>query len=443
MKTKNKLLSFGIILCMLFSMAIMPAHAAIVDSGTCGENLTWTLDDEGTLTISGTGDMTDYSYPDYVPWYSLKSSIEKVIIQNGVTSIAAFAFVNCVNLTSITIPYGVTSIGGGAFNGCESLESVTIPDSVTSIGHTAFSNCGSLESVVIPDSVTSIGNDAFYYSRNLTSISIGNGVTSIGVCVFEDFYGTTIRIGSGVTSIEKYAFLNCPNLTGIEVDQNNQTYSSENGVLFNKDRTTLIAYPRGKTGSYTIPDSVTSIEDGAFILNGLITSVTIPYSVTSIGDGAFSSCSSLTDIYYSGTSSEWNSIRIKSGNDFLESAKIHYSSGHTSVTISEAACTEDSIKLISHMVISLGDTPVAFGTTFIPLWLFSDPSATHATVEYSVSEYPVVSGDTFGATLSGIPDGYKDVYFVGKSYIRLDDESVVWSNAKKVKIEENELRWVE
>jgi hypothetical protein len=115
----------------------------------------------------------------------------------------------------------------------------------------------------------------------------------------------------------------------------------------------------------------------------------------------------------------------------------------TSVTIAETQCTENSIKLISYAYINAADTPAAFGTLFIPIWLFSDSSATPARVEYSVSEYPIVSGDTFGTVLSNIPDGYDDVYFVGKSYITLDDDSIVWSKAKKVKLEEGVLRRTE
>ena len=122
----------------------------------CGDSVYWSLGN-GTLTISGTGDMDDFSYPDYAPWYSSRSSIKTVIIKNGVTSIGDYAFRNCASLTSVTIPEGVTSIGAYAFHWCESLESVTIPSSVTSIGDSAFWNCDSLTSVTILEGVTSIG----------------------------------------------------------------------------------------------------------------------------------------------------------------------------------------------------------------------------------------------------------------------------------------------
>ena len=146
--------------------------SAEASSGTCGENLTWTLDDEGTLTISGTGDMYDYDNGGS-PFYE-NTDIKKIVIESGVTSIGGWAFSWCDALESVTIGNSVTSIGEGAFYSCSSLESITIPDSVTSIGDYAFYNCKSLESITIPDSVTSIGDFAFSRSDSLESITILN-----------------------------------------------------------------------------------------------------------------------------------------------------------------------------------------------------------------------------------------------------------------------------
>ena len=140
-----------------------------VYAGTCGSNLTWTLDDEGTLTISGTGDMWDYTDIDNrLPWRN--SNVKHVVIESGVTSIGTYAFYFCKSLTSIEIPDSVTSIGEGAFRNYSRLTSIVIPDSVTSIGGDAFMNCTGLTSVVIGNGVTSIGRYAFYNCRSLTSI---------------------------------------------------------------------------------------------------------------------------------------------------------------------------------------------------------------------------------------------------------------------------------
>ena len=177
---KKQVLSGLLVLCLIFSLLPMSAFAAdVVAEGTCGENLTWTLDSEGTLTISGTGAMTDYSNDSKAPWYSSRSSIKSAIISYGVTSIGDYAFYYCNRLTSVTIPDSVTSIGVCAFGSCISLTSVTIPDSVTSIGDSAFWYCSNLTSVTIGSGVTTIGESAFY-ACSLTSVTKPDSVTSIG-----------------------------------------------------------------------------------------------------------------------------------------------------------------------------------------------------------------------------------------------------------------------
>ena len=164
---KKRLLSFVLAALMIASLLPATALAAdIVDSGTCGaegdgSNLTWTLDSEGVLTISGSGDMHGYDHLG-APWYGIRSPVKSAVIADGVTSIGDSAFFDCTSLTSVTIPDSVTSIGEYAFYNCTSLTRETIPYSVTSIGEYTFYNCTSLTSVAIPDSVTSIGEYAFY-----------------------------------------------------------------------------------------------------------------------------------------------------------------------------------------------------------------------------------------------------------------------------------------
>ena len=148
-----------------------PPSETIVASGTCGDNLTWKLDDEGTLTISGKGAMTEWVNSDSAPWKTYSNTINKVVIQPGVTSIGGHAFSKCKNLTSITIPEGVTSIGSDAFSGCSSLTSITIPKGVTSIEWGTFRGCSSLKSITIPERVTSIGEYAFYACDGLIDVT--------------------------------------------------------------------------------------------------------------------------------------------------------------------------------------------------------------------------------------------------------------------------------
>ncbi len=215
-----------------------------------------------------------------------------------VTSIGEWAFYECSSLTSVEIPDSVTSIGGYAFYSCSSLTSVVIPDSVTSIGDYAFSFCSSLTSIVIPDSVTSIGGYAFWTCSSLTCVEIPDSVTSIGSHAFYRCYDlTSIEIPDSVTSIGEWAFAGCSSLKGISVAINNTAYCSDNGILFDKNKTTLICYPARKTEtSYEIPDGVTSIGDAAFYNCTSLTSIEIPDEVTSIGDHAFYNCNSLTSI---------------------------------------------------------------------------------------------------------------------------------------------------
>ena len=199
-------------------------------------------------------------------------------IPDSVTSIGDYAFQSCSDLGNVIIPNSVTNMGEGEFAGCRSLTNVTIGNSVTSIGYAAFCDCSSLTSVTIPNSVTSLGNWAFDACTNLTSVTIPDSVTSIGEVAFGD----------------------CTSLTAIMVNTRNPVYSDVDGVLFNHSLTMLVQCPGGIVGSYTIPNTVTNIGDGAFSGCSGLTKVTIPSSVTSIGDWAFSGCARLTSVCFQG-----------------------------------------------------------------------------------------------------------------------------------------------
>ncbi len=236
-------------------------------SGTCGDNLTWVLDSEGTLTISGSGKMDDF---DTLPlWYDQREHIQNVEIASGVTGIGACAFAYCNQMVSVSIPDGVTEIGEYAFDYCKSLKKIEIPNSVTSIGGWCFYHCDSLTDVTLPNQITSIEEAAFRSCGSLTSLEIPEGVTSIG----------------------KYAFMHGTSLAAI-----------------------------------TIPDGVTDIGADAFYSCSSLTSATIPASVTSVGESAFDNCDQLTDVYYSGTEEQWGQISIGAYNDPLTNATIHYNS---------------------------------------------------------------------------------------------------------------------
>ncbi|MCR5532262.1 MAG: leucine-rich repeat domain-containing protein [Paludibacteraceae bacterium] len=375
----------------LFLALVASIGTMFAESGTCGANLTWSLNkSSGLLTISGTGPMTSFGSADDVPWYPYyNEAIKSVKISSGVTSIGDYAFFGCDNLTSVTIPNSVASIGEYAFYGCDGLTSVTIGNGVTSIGECAFYGCKVLTSVTIGSGVASIGESAFYNCRGLTSITIPNSVTSIG---YDAFYGceglTSITIPNSVTSIGDGAFFGCEGLTSINVASDNTTYDSRNNcnAIIETSSNTLISgcmnttIPNSVTSignlafsectgltsieiptsvtsigqyafydckgltSVTIPNSVTSIGQYAFSNCKGLTSVTIPNSVTSIGGSAFSGCTSLTSIEIpnSVTSigydafkgcSKLTSVTIPNSVTSIGESAFHYCTGLTSITI--------------------------------------------------------------------------------------------------------------
>ena len=321
--------------CSVLSTVIFNA----ANCATMGNSLYPVFQDCGELSELNIG-----SAVTKIPGYAFYrcNGLISVSIPDLVESIGTYAFSGCTDLTSVTIGNSVLSIGSYAFQNCGSLTSVTIPDLVETIGTYAFSGCSDLETVIIGASVASIGNDAFYNCTELTIVNLPNSVTVIGSNVFSGCTKLTyVNIPEQVTSIEAYTFRNCTALTtlqfnainctlnnsafsgctalatlaiggyvtaipvslpnyytfsAIHVDDGNTTYSSDNGVLFNKDRTTLIRYPHSKQGdAYLIPGTVKIIDESAFYGCNL-TSVTIPGSVTDIMDGAFYDCSNMNEV---------------------------------------------------------------------------------------------------------------------------------------------------
>lgn len=327
----------------------------------CGKSVVWELDENGTLTISGKGEMTSY------PWN--RSDVKAVIIEDGVTSICGYAFNGCTALTTVTIGDSVTSIGWNTFSGCTSLTTVTIPDGVTSICSSTFYNCTSLTTITIPDGVTRIDSRAFYNCTSLVSVSIPDSVTLIGDSAFEgctslpnvaipgsvtqiayktfasctslvsvDIPDGVISIGvqsfenctslpevfisASVTSIADKAFAGCTSMMNINADENNSVYASVDGVVYDKELKTLILYPAGRRGEFTVPDGIESIGASAFDGCTGITAVHLPASITNISGGAFAGCGLLTDVYYLGTQDEFNNVFI-SGRSGLSGKNLH------------------------------------------------------------------------------------------------------------------------
>ena len=309
----------------------------VLASGACGNignNVTWVLSNDGTLTISGSGMMLSYSNADAVPWSSYRASINKVVISENVTSIGNYAFSGCNNLTSVIWNakncldftsdskdpfYDIcTKITSFVF-GCEveyipaylcyrmnNITSVTIPNSVKSIGKDAFRGCSSLTSVVWNAkncaSSSSLSYAPFYYiCSQITSFAFGNEVEHIPAYLC---YGmnniTSVEIGNSVKSIGKEAFSGCAGLTSVNISDieawcnikfsrdANPLYYAHNLYINDELLTDLV-----------IPNSVTSIGGMAFSGCWNLTSVTIPNSIRTIGNYAFEGCLSLQTVYNS------------------------------------------------------------------------------------------------------------------------------------------------
>ena len=208
---------------ILLIALLMSLSANAEKSGSCGPNLKWHLTDDGVLTITGKGEMYDFSvryngllWDHSTPWGGFV--VKRIIIGDGVTRIGEYAFYDCSSLTSITIPNSVTRIGEYAFYDCSSLTSVNIPNSVTTIGEHAFDSCSSLTSVTIGNSVTTIGVYAFSECSSLTSVTIPNSVTTIGGYAFSGCSSlTSVTIPNSVTTIGNEAFSDCTNLQKVNI----------------------------------------------------------------------------------------------------------------------------------------------------------------------------------------------------------------------------------
>ena len=371
-----------LVLTLVLSVGSVPAaEPTIVDSGNCGKdgnNVTWTLDSAGLLTISGTGEMADYeSKTDSAsgeeittaPW---GNQAKTAVTGDGVTGIGAAAFYGCSGLTSVTMGSNVTSIGESAFRGCTGLTGIVLPGSVTSIGEYAFSNCESLTAIEIPAGVTTLGNSAFFgcdnlkevrynarAAANLTGLSgafrsagasvgglkviFGESVEKIPGNIFSKCESlTSVTIGSNVTSIGDNAFLGCTGL--VEINYNaraaectEDSFGSGDGlkVTFGDSVERIpdcIFQDCPGLTSVTIGSSATTIGHYAFNRCTGLTSIKIPESMTNIGYMAFSGCMGLADVYYGGSERQWNAITIDDGNDRLLQANRHCEGEETLVS---------------------------------------------------------------------------------------------------------------
>ena len=363
-----------------------PDSGTVVASGTCGkerDNLKWTLDDDGVLTISGIGNMRDYD-DNNQPWKDL--DVKKVVVVSGVTSIGIYAFKYCRKLERIEIPNTVKEIRTGAFSYCSSLDNivipnsidwiwgdvfyyctslknVTLPESITGISGCAFEECNSLESIIIPSKVDSINDGTFRNCRKLKTVVLPEGLVEIAVQAFWGCASLTdltipdsvkyigegafngcnslkaLKLPKGLNKVGKMAFNSCIYLESVEIPATVTTIEEQ--AFWGCERLTQIKMQKGlntiqksafgrclRLENVELPEGLTDIEASAFALCVGLKSITIPVSVVNIGESVFDYCSELKTVYYNGTISQWNKINLKTqGNEYLNSATIHCTDG--------------------------------------------------------------------------------------------------------------------
>ena len=313
---------------------VPPPATRTVSNGTCGENLTWTLDtDSGVLTISGSGAMTDFS-ANSAPWYTKRSYIKTVVVEEGVTTLGVYAFRYCTALTSITLPSSLQQINALCFQRCKALSELCLPEGLTTIDYAAF-NLSGLTAIHLPATLTSLGEMAFYGCTSLNEITLAEGNTAFlvqdGVLYNSDITQLylcpadrtePLVIPDTVTYLGDEGLANCTKLTGLTIPDNlywnfnaltfcngllnlhvydsNPKYAEVDGVLFSKDLLTLVQFPCGRTGSYAIPDGTVTVGYAAFcrMENPMI--VTMPDTVEEISGSAFSYSTGLTQLTLSG-----------------------------------------------------------------------------------------------------------------------------------------------
>jgi len=291
--------------------------AVVVISGTCGGALTWKLDSKGTLTISGTGAMTDYTKSGVAPWNKDYEEIRFVVIENGVTTIGEYAFENCTLLESVAISDSVEKIGKYAFSGCSALKRISLPDSIAQIGDHAFRASG-LEAVKIPEGVTLLGEGMFASCPNLQTVELPSTLQTIREIAFIGSGLNKIILPENLKYIGHECFYECTNLEEIKIP----------------DSVTILDYSVFEGCSslkkVTLSKGLKRIGQTMFAMCHNLTEITIPDSITYIEEGAFFQCKKLKDVYYTGSQKKWGKLQTNAAVDFITwvaAATIHCTDG--------------------------------------------------------------------------------------------------------------------
>ena len=318
---------FLLVMLLLLPLAVFSARAEEPPlSGTCGENLNWVLTEVSEvdevlydLCISGTGAMDDYHTEDafiHPPWVEAAACIRTLTVEEGVTGIGDAAFFYC-NIPEIVLPDSLERIGEYAFYGNPDLKEITVPGCPGGIGEQAFANCASLKKIVFREGTAEIGPFGLEECGQLETVSLPASLQQMGECIF-----------SG-----------CRNLKEVILAPGCRDYLSDDGVIYDRERTSLIFYPPAKTDTtYTIPESVWIVENSAFH-NASLTGIEMFYRTGNIMEHAFAACPNLKEIRFAGTEAEWAGVSVKEDNAPFEQAEVHFSSPAYAWTMADGILT--------------------------------------------------------------------------------------------------------
>lgn len=372
--TKKRLLALLLSLCLAVSLLPVGARAEEVpaeaedsavlmaDEGKCGRNVNWSLDDGGTLEISGSGYMYSWSDADSVPWAASRSSITSVVVADGVENIGGYAFSGCTKLTGVSLPNSILEIDGNAFNGCTGLTRFDFSARLTSIAGYAFKGCTGLTQIDFPAGLTTIGNDAF------------NGCTGL----------KELDLPAGLTSVGDSAFSGCTGLT--ELDLSGDSFTMGTSVFSRCTSLQMVTLPAGLKN---IPNSTFSSCSG-------LLDISIPSSVTSVGYSAFNGCNSLSDVYFGGTEDEWNQVSIDNSygnNNALTNARKHFST----------TPTPSNPTAVAGVTLNMNVASVKVGKTLTLTATISPGTAADKSVTWTSSDTGVVAVNN--GVVTGVSEG--------------------------------------
>ena len=377
---KKQALSLLLALCLLLALVPVSASAAeTVDSGTCGDNLTWTLDSDGLLTIRGTGAMADYQnsqdpvtekFRTTAPWGTHYQDIKALVVEDGVTFIGDNAFYGCSSLTDVTLPDSVTSLSSHAFANCTALTEITLPKDLTAIGASAFVGCSALKKIALPQGITTLERYTFYRCASLADVTLPEGLQFIGYSAFQECVSLTeLALPESLTSIGECAFEGCTALADVALPANLTTLEwsafrdcpSLTGIVLPEGLTLVEGYAFSGCSSLTdmvIPDKVKTLEDSAFENCTSLGSITLPAGVTTIEEFVFDGCTALRDVFFQGTPEQKAAIAIAKRNEPLQNARWHCQTPFTDVPA--GAYFEKPVAWAVANAITVGTTDATF-----------------------------------------------------------------------------------